>query len=89
MNKIYYGNKLLDTKRLFLGECFGVALTKRGPDDNHVIVWILVEDDGNWLISKNGMSSCWITDLQNQLDKAKKWIQDNCIEERYGWKFRE
>ena len=46
-----------DNVSFYFGECFGVML----KDDE---VTILVEDDGNWFISKsNWFSSFWIQDL--------------------------
>lgn len=88
-------NEHLDKyEKTFLGGCFGVGLYKRGPNDPHVCFIVLVEDDGNWFENKNGGSSFWLKDLQEQLNDAIIWIEQNCDPDikdgnNWGWKFKE
>ena len=70
---------------LFLGSCAGIALTKRGPTDPHIMFLILTEDDENWFISNNGFSSFWIDDLEIQIKKAKEWMENNAIKDPSGF----
>ncbi len=72
-------------EKAFLGNCFGVGLRKRAPNSNHIEFIILVEDDGNWFESKNGGSSLWLTDLQEQLNKAILWMKANCKPDPSGF----
>lgn len=78
----------------FKGNCKGVKLTKRGENDPHIMVSILVEDDGNWFVDeKNKFSSYWIDDLIEQLNNAKSFIEsqepDIYEDKQYGFKFKE
>lgn len=64
----------------FRGECQGVGLQKRGPDDNHVCFIILTEDDGYWFVTKwpeQGTSSYWLPELIDCLEQAKDWLHRN------------
>lgn len=75
-------------KKVFLGECIGVALEPRGPDDSHVVFYTLVEDDGNWHVaSVDGFSSVWINDLFSVVEEARRWMIKNCDKDGTGWKF--
>jgi hypothetical protein len=79
-----------DFVQTFLGRCMGVGLKQRGPEDLHVCLVILSEDDGNWFASDRGFSSHWTDDLLRQLQAARRWMADNCDPDgHYGWKFRE
>jgi len=85
--------ELSNFKKSFLGECLGVGLQKRGPQDDHVTVFILVEDDGSWFISGNGFSSFWLPELIPLLQEANTWMKRNCVPDMYkgvqsGWKFK-
>ncbi len=82
----------------FLGQCQGVGLTRRGKDDPHVCVVLLVEDDGNWFPTRcpaQGFSSYWVDDLVMQLQAAQLWMTANCDLDTdrhgtaWGWKFRQ
>ena len=43
-NEISY----LDYEHAIFGSCKGVAMCRRGKNDNHVILVPLTEDDGTW-----------------------------------------
>jgi hypothetical protein len=75
-------------KIVFLGTCIGIGLAERGPNDPHVIVQILVEDDDNWFTSEYAWSSFWLPDLQIQLDECKSWIERHCNRKVGGWEFK-
>lgn len=40
----YFDNSVHKIK----GDCHGVSFTRRGKDDNHILVTILLEDDEHW-----------------------------------------
>lgn len=77
----------------FKGECKGVRLRERAPNDNHICVEILTEDDENWFTSDSYFSSVWIDDLITQLQAAKAYVEtqepDMFEGRQYGWKFKE
>lgn len=77
--------------KVFKGSCKGVVLSKRGNNDNHIIITIITEDDENWFISNRGFSNYWLHDLEIQLKLATNWLLENCILDRvdnksYGYK---
>jgi hypothetical protein len=63
---------------MFLGDCFGVVLTKRGPEDPHVCFTIVVEDDGTWA-ERSRSSFYWMNDLQDVLKASMKFVKKFCI----------
>lgn len=69
--------------KVFKGSCKGVVLSKRGNNDNHIIISIITEDDGNWFVGDNHFSNYWLIDLEIQLKLAKEWIYENCIPYTY------
>ena len=78
-------DELKFVKQTFLGELFGVVLTKRTEDDNHVCFNIVVEHFGEWALSTNPtFSSGWVEELQTQLQAAQDWINKN----GKGWAFK-
>lgn len=83
-----YPKQLSEYRRTFLGECLGIGLSNRGPDDNHVMITIRCEDDANWSASSGSFSSFWLPDLQEQLKEALAWLKKNTIKEEYGWRFK-
>jgi len=90
-----YSDVPIKYEQAFLGKCFGVILKKREARDPHVCFMVIVEDDGNWLVSENGGSSSWFPDLIQQLTIAHEWCKENCDPDiskdngrQYGWRFR-
>jgi hypothetical protein len=84
----------LHLEKVFLGACFGVGLCRRGPNDNHIVVKFLCEDDGNWGISTSGFSSSWLPEIAQLVGEAHEWVAKNCLPDmsdgiQFGWKFRE
>ena len=77
-------------KYLFLGDCQGIALVPRGPDDNHICFIILTEDDEQWYASNGSASSYWVDDLAEQLKLVREWLEKNAFKEKhgYGYKFK-
>lgn len=75
-------------EHLFLGTCCGIALVPRGPNDNHICFIILTEDDGNWFVTNNLLSTYWLPDLEKQLEYAKSWLIKNTDKDKYGYKFK-
>lgn len=74
------------------GQQFGVRFEKRGEDDPHVIVQILVEDDGNWFEVGSGFSSFWLDDVISQLQIAKATLElesEFKKDGEWGYKFKE
>lgn len=85
--------ELQDFDKVFLGACCSIGLKKRGPDDPHVCFYFLVEDDENWFVSQNGISSFWIPDFNQVWAQAQEWILANCDPDEedgtaWGYKFR-
>ena len=74
----------------FKGECKGIGLRKRGVNDPHVEVVLLVEDDETWY-ETGSFSSCWIDELIEKLQEAKKYLEtkepDIYNGVQYGYKF--
>jgi hypothetical protein len=72
----------------------GVRLEARasGVLDKHIIVQLLGEDDGNWFKVGNGISSFWLDDLIEVLQKAKSIVEaqepDMFNGFQYGYKFK-
>lgn len=75
----------IPNQHLFLGECKGVGLVPRGNNDNHILVLILTEDDGDWFISESGFSSFWIEDLKEQLQAAADWMERHATKDPSGY----
>lgn len=76
-------------EHLFLGVCCGIALVPRGKSDNHICFIILTEDDGNWFVTNNLLSTHWLPDLEKQLEYAKSWLIKNAEKDSYGYRFKE
>ena len=64
------------------GGCAGVVIYKRGPEDRHLMVRMLVEDDGNWFLLEEGFSSAWITDIVQVWLAARGWLDTNAVPDR-------
>lgn len=79
----------------FKGDCMGVRLVKRDPNDNHICVQYLVEDDESWYVSHNcGYSTAWCDEAALVMKKAMKWMKSNCVPDVYdgsqcGWRFKD
>lgn len=71
--------------RTLKGRCFGVKLEARGPNDLHVCVQIIGEDDGHWFDVGNPFSSFWIQDLIDQLEIAKAVLDTQYKEDPSGF----
>lgn len=56
--------------------CFGLTLTRRGINDNHLMIELLSEDDGNWWIEST-FSSYYLDAYIDMLLKAKKELETN------------
>ena len=74
----------------FKGKCKGIGLRKRGIDDPHIEVVLLVEDDEIWH-ETGSFSSYWVDELIEKLQEAKKYIEtkepDVYNGTQYGYKF--
>lgn len=79
-------------REIFLGGCYGVLLKERNiyHNDKHVLVQLIVEDDGIWHIPyKANGSSHWFEDIINVLQEAHEWCEKHCEKDgQYGWKFK-
>jgi hypothetical protein len=63
-------------EKVFLGQCMGVGLDRRGVDDPHVCFALLVEDDGNWFAQgESHSSSFWLPELIEVLQEAHAWLE--------------
>lgn len=87
---------IMEANKVFLGSIHGFALTKRGPNDDHIILTLLTVDDEHWRVSDgmNVYSSAWIEEEIELLNEVKKWCEENCTPEtvfngkQYGWRFK-
>ena len=75
--------------KTFRGDCMGVKISERGPNDRHLIVTLEVEDDGSW--SDEGcFSSHWLDELIEQLECARSYLKTQTPDindgVQYGWK---
>jgi hypothetical protein len=64
-------------ERNFLGECMGIRLVPRGEKDNHVMLVLMVEDDGNWH-EEDSFSSYWLPELMEMLQTAQEYMSLHC-----------
>jgi hypothetical protein len=77
----------------FRGDCIGVKLEPRGHDDNHIMVRLLIEDDEHWRETNFSVSSYWIDDTLEVLNRVKKHMVQkqlpDMVEKRQcGWRFK-
>lgn len=83
----------IGNEHTFLGECTGIALVPRGVGDghikgDHITYLILVEDDGNWFVSRYPVSIYWLDDLEKQIKQVKVWLKRNAVKEKNGYGYR-
>ena len=74
------------------GECHGVRLRKRSPENNdyHILVDIICEDDGHWFETNTLGSSHWIPDFEKVLKTLNKYFKVRCEPDgKYGYSFRD
>jgi len=89
----YDGDNEMDYTEEFKGKCLGVGLSPRNGDkDPHVMINILMEDDGVWF-NQMCASSTWIDELLRQLNAAKAYMVSECSpdiikKKQYGYKFK-
>lgn len=67
------------------GTQFGVRLQKRGPEDQHVCIQLMGEDDDNWFNIGNPFSSFWLSDLIRTLQRAERILKTECKKDKDGW----
>lgn len=70
------------------GELFGVDFIKRRHNDNHVLIELFLEDDEHWH-KKISFSSYWIGDMIATLNKAKSYLEKECIKREDGYHLRD
>jgi hypothetical protein len=78
--------KELNFEVIFLGELFGIGLSKRSQDE-HIMFTILHEDDEHWFTSVNPCDSFWINDLQEVIEEVKKYLNLWAEVDEYGYRF--
>ena len=70
------------------GSQYGMAISLRGPNDEHLVCTLLVEDDENWFVSDSGVSSFWLPDLEYVMNQTKLWLDRNAIKGQWGWELK-
>jgi hypothetical protein len=80
-------------EKTILGRSIGLGLRKRGADDNHVVIDVLIEDDGNWFANASGFSSFYMDELYKVYNETRAWLNQNCGEDIkdgrwWGWVFK-
>ena len=68
--------------------CLGVIITTRGEGDNHLCFFVIVEDDGNWNLCKNGASTFWLPELLDSVKNALVWLEHNATRGQWGWELK-
>jgi len=75
----------------FKGQCVGVSLDKRGIEDDHILISLLIEDDEEWF-KKLSISSSWLDEMIDVLNQAKEFVKtqepDIIDNVQYGFKFK-
>ena len=69
------------------GSCAGIALT----GNENICFHVIVEDDENWYLSKNGFSAFWLPDLEICILKTGKWLEENARKRKddFGWEIKD
>ena len=62
-----------------------VCVYTRGKDDNHLCFIPLIEDDENWYVSKNGLSTFWLNDFCKVMRETDSWLKRNAFSGKWGW----
>lgn len=83
----------MDDYVFIFGECNGVLLSKKGRDDDHIVVHLIGEDDGFWFISDSLGSSGWHDDFQNVMNCLAMYYKKECVPDmydgvQYGYRFK-
>lgn len=79
--------------KVFKRGCRGIVLHWRGENDPHLCYIYITEDDGNWFVSSQPVSSHWISEDLELIIKAREWMMANAFEDVYdqsfyGWTMR-
>ena len=71
--------------------CVGIAIYLRGKEkeDRHLCWTVIVEDDENWFVSRNGISTAWLHELEISLPIVRRWLNDHAVRTKWGWALRE
>lgn len=76
-------------EKSYKGDCMGVGLDRRGDKDNHIMLTLMIGDDGNWHDRDFQVDSYWIDELIEKLEDAKSYMERKCINDGdSGWKFK-
>lgn len=67
------------------GDCVGIVLNLRAPNDRHICWTLICEDDGNWFATTEGCSTYWLPDLEEGLNRTKTWLSNNATRDEWGW----
>ena len=84
-NRYLYMKQINNIVHTVYGDCYGICISKREDNDDHLCWTILVEDDANWFVSERGGSSFWLIDLQNVIEETITWLDNNAVKNRWGW----
>lgn len=77
----------------FHGKCVGVKLEPRERNDNHIVLRLLIEDDETWNETNFSVSSYWIDDTIEVLERVRKHLVEKQLPDKHegrqcGWRFR-
>lgn len=79
----------IDYRKAFFGNQKGVLLSNRAPNDPHVVFTIITEDDGQWFMGGDSVTSgYWLKDLQQVLKEAEVWLDNFATKDQWGWIFK-
>ena len=80
--------------KIFTGECLGVALSPKSPNNKHVGFIFLVQKIDRvdrWEVLQDFVDVYWLPELTRLLTDAQSWIEANCTKDPsgYGYLFKE
>ncbi len=84
-------SEITDYMHVVKGQCHGTIIRRRDAVDPHVLIDIMVEDDGLWHTPPSGgFSSHWLPDYIEVMEKTLVWLETHCIKDPsgFGWQAR-
>jgi len=71
-----------------LGECVGVKFTPRAAGDSHVMLQLMIEDDEHWHGTNFRISSFWLGDMIDVLQRVQNTLDNTAENDTYGYSFK-
>ena len=71
-----------------LKRCIGIRFKQRRGDDPHVLVCLMIGDDGQWIEKDYSIDSYWLDELIVVATEAKKRLEQEAVPNSDGFGFR-